>query len=32
MFFVLNEYKTRKKYGEKKVDIKDPEIITSLKI
>eukprot|EP01051_Picozoa_sp_SAG22_P003576 SAG22_NODE_176_length_16162_cov_30.625910_9_plen_204_part_00 len=31
-FFVLNEYKTRKKYGEKKVDIKDPEIITSLKI
>ena len=32
MFFVLNEYKTRKKYGEKKVDIKDPEIITGLKV
>eukprot|EP01051_Picozoa_sp_SAG22_P012780 SAG22_NODE_1361_length_4620_cov_22.806901_2_plen_325_part_00 len=32
MFWLLNAYKTRKKYGQKNVDIKDPEIITSLKI
>lgn len=27
MFFVLNENKTRKKYGEKKVDSKDQDLM-----
>ena len=32
MFFVLNEYKTRRKYGEKNLPIDDNEISKSLKL
>ena len=32
MFFVLNEYKTRRKYGEKNLPIDDIEISKSLKL
>ena len=32
MFFVLNEYKTRRKYGEKRVYIMDTEVETALKL
>ena len=32
MFFVLNEYKTRKKYGEKRVVILDTEVEKALKL
>ena len=32
MLFVLNEYKTRRKYGEKRVHIMDTEVETALKL
>ena len=32
MFFVLNEYKTRRKYGEKRLNITDEGITKSIKV